>query len=215
MGCDIHGYWELYHPQFKRWIAFRSIDGGRSYMWFGILSGVRSSGPYVASIEDAGPSFRGEDSKVITEEQITSEDEDFSLVWCRYVAQWGQDLHSFTVVPYEEVRKANAILSGCRLRDVMPDQLSETQLEEMSDGVSNEEDDEELRDPDEEPIQDREPLPDPNDIIDRLILDVKRDAEWEEHYKQLPMNIPLGEIIGTYEPKEVAKLIRMVVAYDN
>ena len=75
--------------------------------------------------------------------------------------------------------------------------------------------DDELRDPDEEPIQDREPLPDPNDIIDRLILDVKRDAEWEERPKHLPMNIPLGEIIGTYDPKEVAKLVRMVIAYDN
>ena len=185
MGCDIHGYWELYHPHFKRWIAFRSINSGRDYTWFGILSGVRGDGPHVASIEDAGPSFRGENSKDITEEQITSDDEDCSVAWCRYVAQWGEDLHSFTVVPWEEVKLANQHLREKRGRIDFDDD------------------------------EDHEAVPSPSDIVEHLILDVKRDADWEEHYKQLPMNIPLGEIIGTYDPEEVAKLVRMVVAYDN
>ena len=216
MGCDIHGYWELYHPQFKRWIAFRMINDGRSYSWFGILSGVRGEGPLVASHIDAGPSFAGQSSKSITEEEITSDDEDFSVAWRRYVAQWGEDLHSFTVVPYDEVRKANAINRVCQMRNVYPGSLSQAQIEEICDPDFGSEDDDELLDPeDEDPRDDREPLPDPNDIIERLILDMKRDADWDVHPKNLPMNVPLGEIIGTYDPKEVAKLVRMVVAYDN
>jgi hypothetical protein len=217
MGCDIHGYWELYHPQFKRWIAFRMINDGRSYNWFGILSGVRGEGPLVASLIDAGPSFAGQSSKSITEEEITSDDEDFSVAWRRYVAQWGEDLHSFTVVPYDEVRKANAIYRFCQMQNIYPVSLTQAQIEEICDpDFGLEDDDELLSDPDDEdPRNDREPLPGPNDIIERLILDMKRDADWEVHPKNLPMNVPLGEIIGTYDPKEVAKLVRMVVAYDN
>jgi len=194
VGCDIHGYWELYHPHFKRWIAFRRINDGRDYTWFGILSGVRRDGPHVASIEDAGPSFRGCRTQDITEEQITSDDKDFSVAWCRYVAQWGQDLHSFTVVPCEEVKLANQY------------------LREKMGRVDFDDDEKQDKHEDDE---DYEPIPSPDDIVEYLILDVKRDANWEEHYKHLIMNVPLGEIIGTYDPEEVAQLIRMVVAYDN
>ena len=67
----------------------------------------------------------------------------------------------------------------------------------------------------EEDTSDHEPIPTPDDFIECLLLDVKRDEDWEEHPKKLPMNLPLGEIIGTYDPKEVARLARMVVAYDN
>lgn len=148
----------------------------------------------MASFDDTGPSFRGESTQDITEEQITSDDEDFSLVWCRYVAQWGRDLHSFTVVPYEQVKLANQYLRETRRQIDFGDDEKEDEEEDTSD---------------------HEPIPTPDDFIECLLLDVKRDEDWEEHPKKLPMNLPLGEIIGTYDPKEVAQLVRMVVAYDN
>ena len=98
------------------------------------------------------------------------------------------------MVPCEEVRLANQYLREKRGRIDFDDDEKEDKHEDD---------------------EDHEAVPSPSDIVEHLILDVKRDADWEEHYKQLPMNIPLGEIIGSYDPEEVAKLIRMVVAYDN
>lgn len=40
MGTDIHGYWELKTSE-GVWVAFRLVNEGRNYPWFGILANVR------------------------------------------------------------------------------------------------------------------------------------------------------------------------------
>lgn len=41
MGTDIHGYWELKTGD-DAWVAFREVNGGRFYRWFGVIAGIRA-----------------------------------------------------------------------------------------------------------------------------------------------------------------------------
>ena len=53
----------------------------------------------------------------------------------------------------------------------------------------------------------------PEDIVEVLILEMGRSSSDEN--RELPMNLPLGEIIGSYDPAVLEERVRMVVAYDN
>lgn len=206
MGCDIHGFWELYHPEFKRWVAFRDINCDRSYTWFGILSGVRGPGPKVRSYEE-GPRHAGVPRRDLTpEERAEMDDPDFSAAWCSCIYRWGSDLHSFTVVPYDEVKRANVV------------------LHEMQNGTYGNDDEDDEFDGFVDPasrfadmraveMEYHENVPKPEDIVVALLLEM--DAESNGGDRELPMNLPLGEIVGTYDPAVLAERVRMVVAYDN
>lgn len=85
MGCDIHGFWEV-KDHTGNWIAFRTINPGRNYMWFGIIAGVRG-GP------DIGTASRGVP-------------DDASGAYKDMVDEWGVDLHSHTWLTSNEVQKA-------------------------------------------------------------------------------------------------------------
>lgn len=199
MGCDIHGYWELYHPDLKRWVVFKDIGSGRSYHWFGILSGVRGGGPKISSIE-GGPNIDMVSSReTIVRSGSAIDDENFSRVWVEYCKSWGRDLHSHTVVPYDEVMAAN---------------LKKWQERSLEDGDG---DDEEAVDayPDLDKIMMRyyEEVPDPDFVVE----DISFDTQWIEEYSaqqplRLPMNLPLRDILGT---DDLSQVVRMVVAYDN
>lgn len=41
VGTDIHGYWELKTDD-DIWVAFRGVNEGRYYRWFGVIAGIRS-----------------------------------------------------------------------------------------------------------------------------------------------------------------------------
>jgi hypothetical protein len=58
-----------------------------------------------------------------------------------------------------------------------------------------------------------ENVPKPEDIVEVLILEMGRSSSDEN--RELPMNLPLGEIIGSYDPAVLEERVRMVVAYDN
>jgi len=91
MGCDIHGFWEV-KDHTGNWIAFRTINPGRNYMWFGIIAGVRG-GP------DIGTTSRGVP-------------DDASGAYRDMVDEWGVDLHSHTWLTSSEVQKACGELSN-------------------------------------------------------------------------------------------------------
>ena len=96
MGCGIHGVWECMLPN-GTWVAFREINVGQNYTWFGIMSGVRGWGPKVESI-----SFRPEEG-----------DDDPEVVgrfWYEF-CQRDVGLHSHTLASFGQVRLANEIFS--------------------------------------------------------------------------------------------------------
>jgi len=41
MAVDIIGYWEGLNPKSQEWEVIRSVASDRSYIWFGIIGGVR------------------------------------------------------------------------------------------------------------------------------------------------------------------------------
>jgi len=57
-----------------------------------------------------------------------------------------------------------------------------------------------------------ENVPKPEDVVEFLTLEMG-DSNGED--RQLPMNLPLGEIVGSYDPAVLAERVRMVLAYDN
>jgi hypothetical protein len=92
MGTDIHGVWEVRVPD-GRWFAFRSISDGRSYTWFGIMSGVRGAGPKCAS-ECWYPPDADAGAEVVSE------------YWRTICTRWG-GMHDHTVAGVDTVREAN------------------------------------------------------------------------------------------------------------
>jgi hypothetical protein len=90
MGCDIHGFWELRTPE-GTWVAFREINMMRSYMWFGIIAGVRS---LVHTSTTAGRGIP----------------DDASAAWRTYAGVGGYGLHSHTWLSYDEVDNANQLM---------------------------------------------------------------------------------------------------------
>ena len=203
MGCDIHGFFELFHPEFNRWVAFKGINEGRSYRWFGILSGVRGDGPQVAS-EEAGPEIdfkayrsRRRDLELSGREE---DDEEYSRAWVEYCKSWGADLHSHTVVPYEEIMAAN-----------VRKWESDKQISEYDDGVQEEGEDP----PDIAKISMSywQEVPDPDFFVEEIVFDTQWDEKGQrQEPMRLPMNLPLCEIVGT---RDLSEVVRMVVAYDN
>jgi hypothetical protein len=194
MGCDIHGFWELYHPDLRRWVAFKQIGSGRSYKWFGILSGVREGGPRVSSME-AAPNI---DMPTASRETIVRsgrklDDENFSRVWVEYCKNWGRDLHSHTIVPYDEVLEANLLMWNENGNDDAEGDVTLSKDQAM--------------------MQYYETVPD----LDYVVEDIMFDTQWNEELSRteplhLPMNLPLRDILKT---DDLSDVVRMVVAYDN
>ena len=85
MGCDIHGFWEV-KDHTGNWIAIRTVNPQRNYMWFGIIAGVRG-GP------DIGTAGRGIPDNA-------------SGAYKDMIDDWGVDLHSHTWLTGSEVSKA-------------------------------------------------------------------------------------------------------------
>lgn len=207
MGCDIHGYWELYHPEFKRWVVFRPINEDRTYTWFGILSGVRGTGPKVAS-DEMGPRHAGvprRDLNAMEREEL--DDPDFSAAWCSYTQRWGGDLHTFTVVPYDEVKRANVALYEMQNGKYGNDDDDDDEFDGFVDPASR------FADMRAVEMEYHENVPKPEDIVEVLILEMGDHSS--DVNRELPMNLPLGEIVGSYDPAVLAERVRMVVAYDN
>lgn len=199
MGCDIHGFWELYHPHFNRWVAFKGVRSERSYSWFGILSGVRGGGPKVASYEDepdvnVNPHMS---RQAIRESGRSIDDERFSRAWVEYCKNWGSDLHTHTVIPYEEVKAANLKKWQHDSHD-QDDEVDKELIEHMSE--------------DQVLMSYYEEVPDSDFIVDEIIFDTQTDEDGRQEPLRLPMNLPLSEILGTHD---ISSLVRMVVAYDN
>jgi hypothetical protein len=206
MGCDVHGFLELYHPEFKRWVAFKEVDQGRSYRWFGILSGVRGDGPHVES-EERGPDIdfkayrsRRRDLELSGREE---DDEEYSRAWVEYCKSWGSDLHSHTVVPYREIMAANV------RKWEMDKQMSEydDNDDEEKDGAEDPPDIEKIS------MEYYQEVPGPDFIVEEIVFDTQWDEERQrQEPMRLPMNLPLCEIVGT---RDLSEVVRMVVAYDN
>ena len=99
MGADIHGYWEIFHPEFNRWVMFKPINDTRKYSWFGIIAGVRGEDePRVPVI--MGPSA----------DPSRAPDGSFSRMWVEYCKYWGRGLHSHAIVPWHSSIEANEML---------------------------------------------------------------------------------------------------------
>jgi len=93
MGTDIHGVWEVRVPD-GRWFAFRTISDGRSYSWFGIMSGVRGDGPRCDS-ECWDPTEAEPGAEIVSD------------YWREICTRWGAGFHSHTVASVDTVRAAN------------------------------------------------------------------------------------------------------------
>lgn len=93
MGCDIHGVWECKLPN-GMWAAFREINDGRYYTWFGLIAQVRGG-------------WRGE-----ARYSIPWDPRDFNgdtgAYWTGYCEAWGADLHSHSQASWDDVAAANA-----------------------------------------------------------------------------------------------------------
>ena len=92
MGCDIHGVWECKLPN-GTWAAFREINEGRSYTWFGIIAQVRGGG------RGAGPFSFPWDPRDF--------DGDTGTYWSGYCESWGADLHNHSQASWDDVYAAN------------------------------------------------------------------------------------------------------------
>ena len=206
MGCDIHGYWELFHPAFNRWVVIKPINDSRSYEWFGIIAGVRRDGPNVDG-DDVQPNIDVHSPiGVRAKSGKEDDDEDFSRAWVEYCKRWGHDLHSHRVLSRRAVMEANTLMWG---RD-----------EEERSFNHNDHPSESDRDP--EALKEKAPrgyheeVPWADDVIQSLIFETQYSEDYSEQTPiELPMNIPLGEIIGSYDEEVLNKRIRMVVAFDN
>ncbi len=90
MGCDIHGFWEFRTPD-GSWIAFKKINEGQTYDWFGIIANVRA---VTRGSKTAGRGIP----------------DDCSSAWRQYTGAWGRGLFGHTWLTPHEVRLANAEL---------------------------------------------------------------------------------------------------------
>jgi len=206
MGCDIHGYWELFHPGFKRWVVIKPINDSRSYEWFGIIAGVRGDGPHVEG-EDIQPDIDvNTPNGVRAKSGKEDDDKDFSRAWVEYCKQWGRDLHSHRVLSRIAVMEANTLMWG---RDEQERSFNHNDHPGECD-----------RDPEalkaKAPRGYYEEVPWPDDVIQSLIFDTQySEDDQRQEPMELPMNLPLGEILGTYDEEEINRRVRMVVAFDN
>jgi len=94
MGCDIHGVWECKLPN-GVWAAFREINDGRSYTWFGIIAAVRCAADRVGIACSTPWDPRDADG-------------DAGAYWSGYCESWGRDLHSHSRASWDDVYAANA-----------------------------------------------------------------------------------------------------------
>lgn len=92
MGCDIHGVWELMLPN-GTWVAFKEINLGQNYDWFGVLSGVRTYGPCCDAMP-WDPRDADDDPEVI------------GRYWRGVCERW-PDLHNHTLASAEAIMQAN------------------------------------------------------------------------------------------------------------
>lgn len=186
--------WELFHPGFNRWVTFgKEVNGTRSYMWFGILSGVRcSEAPRV-------------ESYAACPDRACEGDTSFSKDWVEYCKLNGDDLHSHTVVPWRAVQEANRCL-----RDTEADEFSRSDERRDEFSRSDERRDYEVM------MTFHEEVPDGNYFVEEITVDMRWDKE-ARHFCPilLKMGLPLGEILGSYDPEVLALSVRLVVAYDN
>jgi hypothetical protein len=121
------------------------------------------------------------------------DDENFSRVWVEYCKNWGRDLHSHTIVPYNEVLQANLLMWNENGND-----------DAASDAVLSK---------DQAMMRYYEDVPD----LDYVVEDIMFDTQWNEEQSRteplyLPMNLPLRDILMT---DDLSDVVRMVVAYDN
>lgn len=109
MGCDIHGTWECKLPN-GIWVSFSGINDGRSYEWFGILSGVRRNGPRCDS-EPWNPCDHPKDA---------------GEYWLRVCE--GGGLHNHTLITIPALRQANEEFRRTLIEWAQQDEVEETNL---------------------------------------------------------------------------------------
>lgn len=110
MGTDIHGYWELKTSE-GVWVAFRLVNEGRNYPWFGILANVR--GHHLLK-EQREWTARGMPP-------------DPSDAWHTYTFSGTKHkswLHNHTWLTYDEVLQANNLLREIDRRDWIAERSS-------------------------------------------------------------------------------------------
>jgi len=195
MGCDIHGYWEVFHPEFNRWVAFKPINDTRSYSWFGIIAGVRGEDtPRVSVI--MGPSA----------DPSRAPDGSFSRMWVEYCKRWGMGLHSHAIVCWHSAIEANEMLW-----------ISNKKRWDEEDGLPDEDVGESARV--RAMMSYHEDVPDADFLVESVIVDTRAERdEWDEEVQvpiEVPMGVTLGDIIGSRDTEVIGERVRMVVAFDN
>ena len=195
MGADIHGYWEIFHPEFNRWVMFKPINDTRKYSWFGIIAGVRGEDePRVPVI--MGPSA----------DPSRAPDGSFSRMWVEYCKYWGRGLHSHAIVPWHSAIEANEMLW-----------ISDKRHWTEEDGPLEEWEGKNGRY--RMMMSYHEDVPDADFLVESVVVDTREGKnEWGEDVKvpiELPMGVTLGDIIGSRDTEVIGERVRMVVAFDN
>jgi len=187
MGCDIHGVWECKLPN-GIWAAFREINDGRSYTWFGIIAAVRVGiGAYeVVRSDRFGTCSTPWDPR--------DADGDAGAYWSGYCESWGMDLHSHSQASWDDVYAANA---EKRAMDLLNN----------NEGIL-----------DEGECTDHERLPTLDEVVAEIWIGGHQDRGWRPNAipMNVPLRDVLG--LGpeaALDDEGVRSRIRMVVAFDN
>lgn len=96
VGTDIHGYWELKTDD-DIWVAFRGVNEGRYYQWFGVIAGIRAAVVFEETKRWAGRGMPPTPSAAWRTYTLVDSKDDFS---------W---LHGHTWLTYDEVNLANEL----------------------------------------------------------------------------------------------------------